>query len=196
MKRIMLLSFAFAALATFSSFAAEDPVHNELRALRDKVLDGINKQDVDGVISCLSTNVVITWQNNDVCRGHAGVREHFERMGKNAFKGYKEPPAADELTILTGDNTGVVFGHSVGTYKLLGSEFEFKNRWTATLVKENGKWVLASYHVSLNALDNPILNAAKKGLYWAGGIGALIGIVVGALLSRMCCKSKSTAPVQ
>ena len=164
--------------------AAEDPAHNELRALRTEIIDAITKGDFDRVILHVHTNVVVTWQNNEVCRGHKGLSEFFHRMGKETFKSYKVPPTPDELTILYGGNVGLSFGETVAQYKLLGKEIEMKSRWTATLVKENGRWLLAGYHVSANLLDNPLLAAAKHSLYLAGGVALVIGLVIGLLLGK------------
>ena len=164
--------------------AAEDPAHAELRALRTNVLAAITKGDVDSVLTHLHTNVVVTWQNADVCRGHPGVRDFFNRLGKQAFRGYKVAPTPYEMTILYGGDTGVVFGHSVGQYNLMGKDLEFNNRWTATVVKENGRWLLASYHVSLNALDNPLLNGARNALFWGASIASAIALFLGMLVGK------------
>jgi len=162
----------------------EDPAHNELRALRTQVLDAIKSGDVERVITYVHPNVVVTWQNQEVCRGQQGLRDFYNRMGKDAFRGYKVDPIPDELTILYGGDTGISFGSSVAAYRLLGKEYEFKNRWTATLVKENGRWLLASYHVSNNTLDNPLLNVAKRAVYWAGVVGLIVGLAFGLLVAR------------
>jgi ketosteroid isomerase-like protein len=164
--------------------AAEDPAHNELRALRSEVIDAITKGDFDRVIRHVHTNVVVTWQNNDVCRGHQGLRDFFNRMGKDTFKGYTVPPTPDELTILYGGDTGVSFGRTVAQYTILGKSIEMTSRWTATLVKEDGHWLLASYHVSANLLDNPLLKAAKSGLYLAGGVALAVGLILGWLVGK------------
>jgi ketosteroid isomerase-like protein len=162
----------------------EDPAHNELRALRTQVLDAIKVGDVERTLTYVHPNLVVTWQNQEVCRGREGLREFYNRMGKDAFRGYKVDPMPDELTILYGGDTGISFGSSVAAYRLLGKEYEFKNRWTATLVKENGRWLLASYHVSNNTLDNPLVNTAKRALYWAGVIGLIVGLALGLLVAR------------
>ena len=175
----LVCSFALSNLS-----AAEDPAHNELRALRTQVIDAITKGDIDAVLTHVHPNVVVTWQNSEVCRGADGLREFFHRMGKETFKGYKVPPTPDELTILHGGDTGISFGHVVGAYTLLGKELEFKSRWTATLVKENGRWLLASYHVSLNALDNPLFNSARKSLIWIAVATGVLGVLVGWLVGR------------
>lgn len=187
MKRLSLLLLCLgliSGLAGQSVNAAEDPAHNELRALRSEVIDAITKGDIDAVVSHVHPNVVVTWQNSEVCRGAAGLRAFFERMGKTTFRGYKVPPTPDDLTILYGGDTGVSFGYVVGRYTLFGKEFEFNSRWTATLVKENGHWLLASYHVSLNALDNPLINSAKKSLLWAAIGAGVAGLVIGLLIGK------------
>ena len=185
-RTLLLLTIGWLAYAVGpnNTAAAENPGHEELRALRKEVIDAITKGDFDGVIKRVHTNVVVTWQNGEVCRGHQGLREFFNRMGKNSFKGYKVPPTPDELTIFHGEDTGVSFGETVANYYLLGKDLELKSRWTATLVKENGQWLLASYHISMNVLDNPLLNAAKQGLYAVGGVALLGGAILGAFLGR------------
>ena len=107
----------------------------------------------------------------------------MEQTG-GAFKSYKVDPTPDQPATLLGDDTAVSSGRSVAHYTLMGTEYEFENRWTATLVKENGKWLLVGYHVSLDALDNPIIDIAKRGLYWAGGIGVLVGLLGGFVVGR------------
>ncbi len=186
LRLLFLSACSWLAVATagLTVRAAEDPAHNELRTLRSEVVEAITKGDFDNVIRHVHTNVVVTWQNGEVCRGHQGLREFFDRMGKNSFKGYKTAPTPDELTILSGGDHGISFGYTVANYNLLGKDFELKSRWTATLIKENGKWLLSSYHISMNVLDNPLLNAAKGSLAWAAGLAAAGGVVVGLLLGR------------
>lgn len=166
------------------SAQGEDPAHDELRAVRAEMIEAINKKDLDAMIEHVHPNVVVTWQNNEVCRGRDGLREFYEKMGQDAFRSYKVEPEPDELTILYGGDTGISFGKSVGVYELFGEELEFHNRWTATLIKEDGKWLLAGYHVSLNALDNPIIDAAKASLYFAAVVGIVIGLAFGFFIFR------------
>lgn len=177
-----LLKVLTVILTLGSVTAAEDPAHEELRALRLSIIDAINKGDIDNVIKHVHPDAVITWQNSEVCRGQKGLREFFERMGKDSFKGYKVPPTPDELTIFHGGDTGISFGETVAEYHLLGKSYELKSRWTATLVKVDGKWLLAGYHISMNVLDNAILSAAKSGIYLAGGVALVIGILIGRIL--------------
>ena len=181
----LIVLLAMSSLARAQSAGLDDPAHQELRALRTNVVEAIGRGDIDATLGYVHTNAVLTWQNTEVCRGHAGLRSFFERMGKNAFKGYQVPPTPDELTILYhGGNGGISFGRTVARYSLFGRDFDFTNRWTATLVKENGRWQLAAYHVSNNVLDNPLINVAKSSLYWAAGLSLVGGLVLGILVGR------------
>ena len=188
MKRLRAVLLACVWLACGAPWqiagAAEDPTHDELRALRKEMIDAITKGDFDATIRHVHPNVVITWQNAEVVRGVKALREFFNRVGKDAFKGYKVAPTPDELTILYGGDTGISFGQTVAQYDVLGKRYEVANRWTATLVKENNRWLLAGYHISVNALDNPLLNAATHWVYWIGGAAALGGLFVGWLFGR------------
>lgn len=169
--------------------------HVQLRALRERLVDGINKGNIDAIDADLHPNVVITWQDGQVCKGRDQVRKFYENMiakSKKTFQGYKMPPTADEKTILySGATTGVVYGKSVGRFFLAGKEIEVPNRWTATVVKEDGKWSLASYHVSMNVLDNPLLNGIKK----SSGFVAVIALIAGALIGFLLGKRKAARAV-
>jgi ketosteroid isomerase-like protein len=175
---------------------AEAPAHDELRSLRKSLTDAIEKKDVDRQLEHVHKNVVVTWQNGEVVRGQDGLRDFYQKnvAQQKVFQGYKELPSPAELTILhSGDDTGISYGTSVGRYQLLGAEFELKNHWTATLIKEAGKWKIASYHVSANVLDNPLLGAAKNYLYTVGIIALVIGLLVGFLGGRFSGRSRQPA---
>ena len=181
---LALAAFALAAPLRAQTPPPEDPAHNELRALRTEVIAAITAGDFDGVLKHVHPDVVVTWQTNEVCRGHQGLRDFFNRTGKEAFKGYKVPPTPDSLTILHGGDTGVSFGETIANYRFVGKDLEMKSRWTAALVKQDGRWMLAGYHLSMNVLDNPLLDGARKALWLAGGIALAAGLGVGILLGR------------
>ena len=63
-----------------------------------------------------------------------------------------------------------------------GMDFELSSPCTVTLVKEDGKLLIAGFHVSASAFDNPIIDAIlRKTLYWAGGVGLGSGACLGAI---------------
>jgi ketosteroid isomerase-like protein len=132
--------------------------------------------------------VVVTWHNAEVSRGRDGVRGYLKRTlnGPNkVVDSFSADIHVDELTILYGGDTGISFGSAVEHFKLAtGTSIDLPARWSATLVKEGDKWMVASLHVSDNIFDNPLLAGAKRTVYWAGVIALLVGLVAGSFLSR------------
>ncbi|HEX5790034.1 MAG TPA: nuclear transport factor 2 family protein, partial [Luteolibacter sp.] len=110
--RILLLTAVTLMAPATGQTPVENPTHQELRALRTEMVEAIGKGDIDAILAHLHPDVVITWQNGVVCKGRDGTRDFFERMGKNAFRGYKQAPTPTELTILHGDDSGVSYGTS------------------------------------------------------------------------------------
>ena len=178
--------------------AGEDPVHNELRALRDGLLAATNKGDVDAMLGFCHPNIRFTTPDGRLHRGHDGVRKYLDEMmkGPNAYvKSFKADVNVDELTLLYGDDTGIATGTSVDQFEVAGgNKFQLTDRWSATLVKEDGKWLVADYHTATSVFDNPLLNLARRSVYWAGGIGLVLGLAGGLLGSRLVRRPPSKLP--
>jgi ketosteroid isomerase-like protein len=167
---------------------AEDPSHAELRLLRDDLVDAVNKRDVPRLLKHLHPDVVVTWQNAEVSRHPEGVRAYLARMLEGPSRvvdNFTTAVAVDELTILHGGDTGISFGSTRDHFSLRsGQSFDLDSRWTATLVRHDGRWVIASFHASTNLFDNPLLTGTKR-LAVGGVAGALIvGVLVGWLIGR------------
>jgi hypothetical protein len=163
-------------------------IHNELRTLRDGLVKATNDANIDALLALLHPNVVVTWQNAEVSRGRDGVRAYLTRMmsGPNkVVSHFQTTPTVDELTILYGDSTGVAFGSSHDRFDLTnGMTFDLNGRWSATLVREGGRWLVASFHASTNIFDNPVLDATQKSAVWTGAGGLIVGglVAMGAML--------------
>jgi ketosteroid isomerase-like protein len=153
-------------------------------------MEAFNKGDLDGLLANLHKNVVATWQDGEVCRGRDGVRAYYDKMMKGdnrIVESVQARASVDELTILYGDRNGLAFGSVDQDFHLKnGKQFHLNSRWTADVVKEGDRWLIAGLHVSANAFDNPILNQAIRltGL-WVGGGALIVGLLAGLLLARM-----------
>lgn len=191
MRRMLLALTLSAALpspaAAATTVGAESPEHVALRQLKDELLTAANKLDMDGILKHLHPNVVITWQNAEVSRGHAGVREYLESKtgGTNPIvKGFHTSVEIDELTALYGD-TGIAYGSSLDHFDLLGGQsFDLHGRWTFVLVKEKGRWLAAAMHASTNLFDNPLLNAAKRAAIVASIVAFAVALVLGLFVGK------------
>jgi NhaP-type Na+/H+ or K+/H+ antiporter len=71
--------------------------------------------------------------------------------------------------------------------------FTVNTNWTATMVKEEGKWLLASFQFGPNIFDNPVLNSAMRALYWGAGGAAVIGLLLGFLLGKFTTRKPRAA---
>ena len=185
--RLLLLCLTILAAGVAlpaSAQSPENPAHNELRALRDDMVDAINKGEVDRLLNHLAPDVVVTFQNAELARGREGVRAYYNKMMKGPgaiVQTYQTAVTVDDLTILYGEDAGVAFGGSHDQFKLSsGAELVIDGRWTATLVRADGRWTVAAFHASTNMFDNPILYKMKTTAYITALFGLVMGIIIGA----------------
>src|SRR5687768_1169465 len=68
-----------ATAAGGAGVTSDDPTQ-AITLLRQELIDSFNKGDVDRLLSHLDPEVVITWQNAEVCRGPAQVRAYYDKM--------------------------------------------------------------------------------------------------------------------
>jgi ketosteroid isomerase-like protein len=141
------------------------------------------------LLSFLHKNVVVTWMDGEVSRGRDGVKAYYDRMmtgDQRVVDSVQINPTVDELSIVYGGTTAIAFGSSDDEFKLKrGLQFKVHSRWTATLVKEQGKWMIAAFHASTSLFDNPLLNTAKTMIPVAAGIAGLAGLVLGLIVARL-----------
>ncbi|MEX0718132.1 MAG: nuclear transport factor 2 family protein [Planctomycetaceae bacterium] len=171
---------------------AEHPAHAELRTLRQEVLRAVTDNDFDALLPHLHPDIVVVWQNAEVSRGREGVRDYFRRMLEGPDRVVESvtiEAEPRELTVLHGDDSGISFGDAEAHFVLTrGMNLDLDGPWSATLVREDDRWLIASFHASVNAFDNPLVAAAGRALYWAGGLafvlGAAFGVVVAMFVKR------------
>lgn len=179
--------------------APENPIHNELRKLRDEAVDAFKEKDIDRLLACLHPNVIGVFQNAEVCRGHADILAFHKRMSEGDNRTVVSQTTdlvVDDLSTLYGEDTALSHGTITDHFVLRhGMEFDLVSKWTATMVKENDKWLVASIQASTNMFDNGVMNMTLK---WnsvkMGGLGLLIGgVLVGgiAMMRRRAREPKS-----
>ena len=188
-----------AQVTTPGSAAAQsvEQAHEDLRALRDALIRATNESNIDALLGHLHPNVVVTWQNAEVSRGPDGVRAYLTRMtsGPNRVVArFQTNATVDELTILYGGDMGIAFGSSNDRFELTdGTNFDLNGRWSATLVREQGRWLVSNFHASTNLFDNPVLNLTKRYIVWAGVGGLLVGAVL-AVLGAAVLRRRQRSP--
>ncbi|HVI87296.1 MAG TPA: nuclear transport factor 2 family protein [Dongiaceae bacterium] len=166
----------------------EEAMHQELRALKDRLTDALNRDDIDAALQETTANVVFTAMNNEVAHGQGELKAYFARMMTGDSKivdSLKVSFEPDQLSIIYGGNNAIAIGSSKAHFKLThGLEFDVDGRWTADLIKESDKWKLSAMHYSVNMFDNPLLDNAKRLAWMVGGGTALVGLGLGFFLGR------------
>lgn len=180
---------------------ARDPIHDELLKVRSGLIEAYNKNDLEGILSHCHPNVVVTWQNGEVCKGHDEMRKYINRMMTGPDRVVEKltaDPTVDALSTLYHGDTAVSFGRMNDEYTLRdGMQFKMDSKWSATLVKEGDRWLIANFHASTNAFDNSILRlVASKTAWWSGGVALVVGLLLGAIGMRFLRRRPaSPAPV-
>jgi hypothetical protein len=178
---------------------AEDPAHEELRTLRKEMVESFNKRDISGLLKHVHKDVVITWQNGEVSRGHEGLKKYFDRMlvgDKSVVVDIKADPQLPEVSQLYGGKTptmAVAYGTLNDHYKLRdGKDFKMNSLFSAALVKENGQWWIVDFHASTNVFDNEVLElAVKKTMMYSAGAGLVVGLVLATIVCLVVGKKRN-----
>ena len=185
---ILSAAAAHAQVDGFPQPAADDPVHNELRALQAAMEDALNKRDLDGLLANVDDDLVFTAMNAEAGYGKQHVKDYFNRMLNGPDKivaDIKVDFVPDKLATFYGPDVAVSAGNAASHYELTnGMKFDVTARWTGTLVKKNGRWLVAAFHYSTNMFKNPVLDAQRKWLLLAGGGAALLLGIVGFVIGR------------
>lgn len=177
-----------ASAAAMPSAPSDEQLHQELRDLKAAMEQALNRRDVDALLAHVDERVVFTTMNGDVVTGRDGVRAYFDRMMNGPGKIVESVQASfvpDTLSVLHGGDMAVSWGRTADQYELAtGQSLAIAARWSATMVRREGRWLVANFHYSTNMFDNPVLSGQRKLLIGGGVAAALILGIVGFLLGR------------
>ncbi len=200
MKHVLLLMLGLAFIPSLVPAQGNAPASSEadqaITRLREGLVDSFNHGDLDRLLTYVDTNVVVTWQNGEVCEGPAAVKAYYERMMKG------DHPVVSKVTA----DPKVLGRHVQGDWAISwgdlndqfvlsdGRELPLNSHFTATIAKRGDHWLVSAFHVSVNAFDNPILTLAVKKVCLMAGIGGVVvGCIVGALAVAILRRPKRGA---
>jgi uncharacterized protein (TIGR02246 family) len=176
------------ATAGAQDFSPTEQDHDALRALQSTMEEALNQRDLDALLANVDDTVVFTAMNAETGYGKQHIREYFDRMLNGPDKiveNIRVDFVPDQLATFYGPDVAVSAGNAASHYELTnGLEFDIDARWTATLVRKQGRWLVGAFHYSANVFKNPILEQQRRFLLMAaGGVAILLGIV-GFILGR------------
>lgn len=177
-----------ASAASAQDFSPTEQDHNALRALQATMEEALNKRDLDALLANVDDNVAFTAMNAETGYGKQHIRDYFDRMLNGPDKIVENISVdfvPDQLATFYGPDVAVSAGNAASHYELTnGLKFDIDARWTGTLVRKEGRWLVGAFHYSANVFKNPIMDQQRKFLLMAaGGVAILLGIV-GFILGR------------
>jgi uncharacterized protein (TIGR02246 family) len=187
-----LCMVSVASAQTWQQPAKDDPVHDELRALQAAMEEALNKHDLDGMLEHVDENVAFTAMNAETGYGKQHIRNYFDRMMNGPDKiveDIKVDFVPDQLAVFYGPDVAVSAGKAASHYELTnGMKFDIDARWTGTLVRKEGRWLVGSFHYSANVFRNPIMQQQRRFMLLAGGaltiLFAAVAFIVGRRVGR------------
>lgn len=172
---------------TESREPAEEAIHDELRSFRVDIEAVVEQGNWDGLKPFLSSQVVVVWLDGTQCHGIEEVVRYLKSKteGETAIVDrFEVTTEVAALSDLYGEDTAVAFGSAKSDFLLRGSEISMRGPWAGTIIKEDGKWKLASLTASIGAFDNPLLIWLQRLLWVVGSVAALGGLIIGLVIGR------------
>jgi len=197
---VVCLGFVLTALGPGKAVAQQPQpdagdIEAELDRFREGLFTAFNKGEYRAMLEkYCHKDVIATWQDGTTSQGYEGVIAEFDKLSKFIDKMTVHPETEMRL-ILSEGNLVIASGTMKDEYALSrGVDVALDSRWTATLVKEDDKWVLVSFSASTNAFDNEVsdLFLRKAGLT-TGGIAAVVGLVLGILGAAIWCRRRKAS---
>ncbi len=159
-------------------------LRDELIEIRTRLADAHQARNLEALINELGPDAVLTWQNADCVQGHQEIKAFYARMFLDEDSLIVEMQSqvvseaeavfyGNDMAISTGSNQDRIIFRD-------GRDLTLESKWTAVFRKHEGSWSVASYHVSANVLDNPILDSARKWVVRVAVVGSLLGFAMGA----------------
>ena len=184
----IIKAFCLAALLTFSVAHAQEEDHDGQRALRATMEDALNKRDLDALLANVDDNVAFTAMNAEAGYGKEHIRSYFDRMLNGPSKVVENVSVKfvpDRKATFYGPDVAVSAGVAASHYELTnGLKFDIDARWTATLVRKDGRWLVGAFHYSANVFRNPIMDKQRSFLLMAGGGVAVVLALAGFFIGR------------
>ena len=195
--RLFLLLLLLVLTPWGAAEEADHADHEELRALLHGVEQAMNSEKYADLIPYFHDQLRVTTINQELIKTPAGLDPFFrDWIGPGKYvKSLKMTLTPDALTEFYGKGDsrfGVVRGDGREDYALAdGRRLDMQTRWTATVVKDGGKWRILALHVGANFYKNPIVEQIQASTkYYAAG-GLVVGVLVGGLLVFLVMRRKA-----
>ncbi len=177
--------------------ANHDSDHKELTELRITTQKAINGSNFDILKPYLvEDNLTVITVDGKKCVSLNEFSEYWNKLLQSKEYGLDKievNPVADGPTEFLADNIGICHGTSTDRYFFKNGDVRtMPERWTAVVLKEDGKWKISRILFSANILDNPVIKAIEQESVKLAVITGIGGAVFGAVLAWLVCRPKKS----
>lgn len=157
-----------------------------LRKLKADILTAINTRNLSSLDTLLHKPFLVTVVTQDSFKDADSLKKYYDNLFTNMtprIKSLHMDADATELAQIYSGTFAVARGTANETYELGdGRTFAIPTHWTATAMKENGRWTVLTLHDGTDFLDNPVLNAIERRVMTFAALGAGLGLAAGFIL--------------
>jgi hypothetical protein len=194
---ILFLGIALTAWSSGKTVAQEgqpgtESIEAELDTFREGLFQAFNQGNYEAMLEkYCHKDAIAMWPDGTSSRGHDGALAEFDKLSKFIDK-MTVHPETDMRLILNDGKTVIASGNLEDEYALRrGVQVALKSRWTATLIKEDDKWVLVSFSASADAFDNEVVSLyLRNTMFLSAGIASVAGLIVGVLGALLVFKRR------
>jgi ketosteroid isomerase-like protein len=194
---LMLALLVFSSLAWAGQDGRKDD-REMLLALKEKVVDAINKRDYRALASYGTREFAVTTIDQTRLSSPSDMENYFNKVFNSPDSTVTTLKVASveeiQIRFIDADNV-YCYGKTHDFYTMKDLRMvPIDSRWTAMLHREKGEWKIAALHAGVNFKDNAVLtrsdNAAKLALLVGFGAGVVLTIVCyGILFIRKTAKN-------
>jgi hypothetical protein len=178
---ILILNLFFCFQNVFAEYDIIQD-RNDLLAVHRELSNAVNTVNVEKAISLIDNRVVFVNIPGTVTIGHEGIRRYFDIMllAKNAYlRSASFDFEVDGEPVIIDQKFAIAHGHSVNHYQFAaGGTLDLPVNWSASMIKNDGKWKVVSLHVAGNVFNNPLMAKA----YWIMIILGIISLIIVAFV--------------
>lgn len=165
----------------------DENTDRQLAELRGGLLEAFKKRDIGTMLTFVTPDVIVTWQNAEVSHGKEELKAFIERMmvgPESIVSEVDGSPLVEGRKIY--ENQIISYGRMNDSFTLraTGQKLPFDSRFSALIVRDNGRLLLSGLHLSVNAFNNPILSGQVSVFKTGAIVGGIASLLVGFLLGR------------
>lgn len=182
MRRCLTILFcALVMLGASASAEDRDADHAALRALRDQIVEALNHNDADRLAACLAPDCSLTFVDQRHFTSASELAAYAEALRRErGITSIKFSPTSDGPARFLGADAAFATGTSQDSFiGSNGATTVIDSRWTATLQRTTAGWRVATLHVGVDLINNPILHHVRRTMSILACAGAGAALVIG-----------------